>query len=184
MPSIEVFSYLNKNPISVDTDPRPVTPYGIAKIAAEKFFDAYFCNSSFFSTTIRLCSVASNGEHPSQLMSQLIASAFKNKQIRLNTGHSTNLIYIDDAVDLIISAALMAIEREYILTTEGVQNHIIASEFERISGLKLNAEYIDFMPGISDRCFISDIPKLNVEWARKNPLEEMINKLISHINYH
>jgi nucleoside-diphosphate-sugar epimerase len=176
--SIDVFSHLNKNPISVDTDPRPVTPYGIAKLTADKFFEAYFYNSAFSFATIRLCSVASGGEHPSKLISQLVASAFRDKKIRINTGHKTNLIYIDEAVDLMISAAITARERQYILASKGVENEIIASEFERVSGLKLNAEYIDLMPGRADRCFISDIPKLSAGWTRKSPFDEMVHKLI------
>ena len=104
----KVFSHLNQNPISSESEPRPISAYGIAKLAAEKFFDARFCQSVCPVVHLRLCSVASPGEHPTHLMSQLYASAYENRRITVNKGHLCTIIYIDEAVDMIINAALTA----------------------------------------------------------------------------
>ena len=176
--SIKIFSYLNENPISAFDKPCPSSPYGITKIAAENFFNAFFEKSPIEVTHLRLCSVASFGEHPSQLMSQLYHGAFNKLKIRINSNHTANIIYIEDAVDLIISAALSADLGQYILAPEGIMNQKIAVEFEKISGFNLDTEYIDFSPGVNDLEFISDIPKLKAIWTRTTSLEQMIQNII------
>lgn len=176
--SIKIFSHLNQNPISADTESRPVSPYGIAKVSAEKFFDAYFKDSAFPVIHLRLCSVASFGEHPSHLISQFYISAFGNKRITLNTGHIAHIIYIDEVVDLVINAALTADKQRYIITTSGETIDQITSKFEEISGHRINAKYIDLEPGRPDPIFISDIEDLQTEWIRCTSLESAIKKII------
>lgn len=176
--SIKIFSHLNQNPISAETEPYPVSPYGIAKVASEHFFDAHFHGSAFSVTHLRLCSVASFGEHVSHLMSQLYTSAFENRRITINTGHITYIIYIDEVVDLIINAALTADRQRYVVTTPGVITDEIASKFEQVSGHKITADHIDLEPGISDPVFASDIQKLRTDWTRCMSLEAMMGKII------
>lgn len=176
--SIKIFSFLNKNPITSKTEPRPSTPYGIAKAAAENFFDAFFSDSSIRVVHLRLCSVTSFGEHPSQLLTQLFNSAFDNTKIRINANHTSNIIYIDEAVDLIINAALNADQGQYIFAPDGMMNNKIASKFERISRRKLNAELIDFYPGMVDPKFVSDISKFRSSWSRITSLEQIIQNII------
>ncbi len=89
--SIKIFSHLNQNPIFSETAPRPLSPYGIVKVVAEHFFDAHFAYLPV--THLRLSAVASYGEHPAQLLSQMYASAFEGKTICLNTPHTTTLLY-------------------------------------------------------------------------------------------
>ncbi len=176
--SIKIFSHLNQNPISANTEPRPISPYGVAKFTAEKFFDAHFHESTFPVVHLRLCSVASLGENPSQLMSQLYASAFENRRIRINSGHTTYMIYIDEVVDLIINAALTADRPRYVVATSGESNDRIALKFEQISGCKINADYVNLTPGIPDPEFITDINKLRANWTRSVSLESMIKKIV------
>jgi nucleoside-diphosphate-sugar epimerase len=174
--SIRIFSRFNESPVSFESEPHPVSPYGIAKLAAEKFFPAYFIESRFPVVHLRLCSVASFGEHPSQLMSQLYASAFDNKKIALRVKPS-NIVYIDEAVDLMINAALTATESRYLVAAPARSNSDIASRFEAVSGRRLNADYQDSPRG-EDLSFVSDVPKLAAEWIRQTPLDDMIGKII------
>jgi nucleoside-diphosphate-sugar epimerase len=176
--STKVFSHLNANPISAETDPRPISPYGLAKLTAERFLEAYFYQSNFPVIHLRLCSVASYGEHPTQILSQLFYSAFENKAIKVNSSHTMNLLYIDEAVDLIINAALQADKLNYILATPSIAVDEIAARFEKISGKKLNAEHVDLIPGVTDPVFQSDIELLSASWIRKTALDSMIEKII------
>jgi nucleoside-diphosphate-sugar epimerase len=176
--SIKVYSQLNSNPISVATDPRPLTPYGLAKLTAERFLDAYFYPSKIPATHLRLCTVASCGEHPSQMLSQFFRSAFGNKAIKVNCGHTVSLLYIDEAVDIIINAALQADRSTYILAAPSMAVDHIARLFEDISGKKLNAEYVDLRPETTDPAFQSDIPLLHASWVRRTSLDSMIKKII------
>lgn len=176
--SIRIFSHLNNNPVSSDTEPFPIFPYGISKVTGEKFLDAYFSDSLFPVTHLRLCSVMSSGEHPSHLMSQLYSSAFRNKQITINTGHMAYLIYIDEAIDLIINATQTAERKRYLLTKPGIKIDKITTRFEKLSGRKIRGEYKDLEPGISDRIFVSDIARIQADWIRNVPLDKAIMKII------
>jgi len=175
--SIKIFSSLNQNPISADTEPYPLTPYGIAKLTAEKFFDAHFYKL-FPVIHLRLCSVASRGENPSQLMSQLRESAFENRYIQINHGHLVYLMDIDEAVDLIINAALKGEKRRYILTTEGRRVGDIVRKYEEVLGKKLNGQYVDLDPGVEDQIFISNIKELSDSWTRSTSVEAMVKKFV------
>jgi nucleoside-diphosphate-sugar epimerase len=176
--STKVFSQLNDNPISSDTDPRPASPYGLAKLTAERFLDTFFASSKIAVIHARLCSVASYGEHPSHLMTRLFKSCYEEAPIKINTGHSMNIEYIDEAIDLLINAALRSDKSKYLLTTPSIVVDEIAFRFEKISGRKLHAEYTDLNPGTSEPIFNSDIESLRDDWIRFTTFEQIIRKII------
>ena len=177
--TISIFSHLNNNPISAGNEPRPVTPYGIAKYTAEKFFDAYFSDSNLDVTHLRICSAASYGEHPSQLLTRLYQSALENQFMTVNADHAVSIIYIDELIDLIIRAAFIFKHPRYILAKPKIAVEEIASHFERICGKSLNAEYVDSHSGNNDPIFISDIDHFYTDWTRVYSVEEMIRRIIS-----
>ena len=178
--SIKVFGHLNNNPISEETDPRPTSPYGLAKLTAERFLDHLFFQSNCTVVHLRICSVASHGEHPSHLLNQLFTSCYENALIKINTGHTTNILNIDEAVDLIINAALQSHKSTYLLTSPSISIDDIAAKFENISGKKLNAEYIDLDSGIVDPVFDSNIELLSADWIRYTAIDSIIKKIIEH----
>ncbi|MCU0333305.1 MAG: NAD-dependent epimerase/dehydratase family protein, partial [Ignavibacteriaceae bacterium] len=102
--TIKIFSELNQNPISSVSTPEPLTPYGIAKVTAEKYFAAVFHKSITKVINLRLGSVSSYGEVPTQLLTQLFNSLFNKKKIIVNKGHVSNILYIDEVIDLIINS--------------------------------------------------------------------------------
>jgi hypothetical protein len=111
-------------------------------------------------------------------------SAFENRRIRINTGHIGYIIYIDEAVDIIINAALTADRWRYIIATPGKQNDRIALKFQAISRQRLRADYIDFTSGTPDLIFVSDIKKLRSDWTRVTPFESMIKKILDLYRQH
>lgn len=176
--SIKMYSYLNHSPVLNTTEAQPISPYGLMKFFSEKFFNAVFEDSTFRVSHLRLGSIASFGENPSQLITRLCDSAFNGKNIKININHKTHLMYIDDIVDLIINASLNGSGKIYNLISEGWMNEEIAKTFERISKKTLKADYIDFCPGQGNLIFISDIDKLKADWVCKTPLDLMISKII------
>jgi len=176
--TIKVFSELNQNPISNSSEPKPLTPYGIAKVTAEKYFDALFYKSSTKVINIRLGSVSSYGEVPSQLLTKLFNSIYNGKKITINKGHLSNILYIDEVIDLIINSALVGDKSTYLLVGEENLNDYISQRFEEIAQRKLNAEYVDLQPGIVDPIFISDLSKLQSTWVRSYSLDSLIEMII------
>ena len=152
-------------------------------MTAEKYFEALFHKSRTKVINLRLGSVSSYGEVPSQLLTQLFNSVFNKKKITVNKGHISNILHINETVDLIISSALVADEGNYLLVAEGNLNEYISQRFEAIAKEKLNAEYIDLNPGTEDSIFISDINKLKSTWTRSYSLDSLIEEIIkSNLN--
>jgi nucleoside-diphosphate-sugar epimerase len=176
--TIKIFSELNKNPISSSTIPRPITPYGISKVTAENYFRALFHKSSNKFLNLILGSISSYGEVPTQLMTQLFNSVFNKKKISINKGHITNILYIEEAVDLIINSISLSDKENYLLVGDGILNEDISQKFEEISQGKLNAEYLDLSPGIVDQIFISDRDMLKSSWTRSYSLDSTIEAII------
>ena len=127
---------------------------------------------------LRLGSVSSYGEVPSQLLTQLFNSIFNKKNIIVNKGHISNILYIDEVIDLIISSALLNDNKNYLVVGEGYLNEYISQRFEEIAQRKLNAEFVDLFPGTIDQIFISDRAKLQSSWTRSFSLESLIDMVI------
>jgi len=176
--TIKIFSELNQNPISSSADPNPLSPYGIAKVSAEKYFDAFFYKTKTRVVHLRLGSVSAFGEVPSQLLTQIFNSIFHKKRITVNKGHNSNLLYIDEVVDLIINSALLDAKKNYIVVGKEYLNEYISHRFEEIAKGMLNAEFVDLFPGMVDQVFISDIDKLKSSWTRSYSLDSMIELII------
>lgn len=176
--TIKIFSELNQNPISSSADPNPLSPYGIAKVSAEKYFDAFFYKTKTRVVHLRLGSVSAFGEVPSQLLTQLFNSIFHKKRITVNKGHTSNLLHIDEVVDLIINSALLEAKKNYIVVGKEYLNEYISQRFEEIAKGKMNAEYVDLYPDMVDPIFISDRNKLQSTWTRSYSLDSMIEMII------
>lgn len=176
--TIKIFSELNENPVSSLTVPKPLTPYGIAKVTAENYFNSLFHKSTTRVVNLRLGSVAAFGEVPTQLLTQLFNSAFNNKKIKVNKGHISNILYIDEVVDLIINSALIDNKDEYLVVGDGKLNEDIAKRFEQISKKNLNAVYENLNPETSDQIFILDRDKLKSNWTRLFSLDSIIEMII------
>jgi len=176
--SINIFSHLNQGPVNARTEPRPASPYGIAKFAAEKFFDARFSGGRTSVTHLRLCSVCSYGEHPSQLVSRLAASTFQRKSFTLHTGHRVSLMYIDEAIDTLINAALTAISGPHLAVTPSQTVEEVASLFQSLSGLPLHVERRDLTPNIQEIEYASDLDRLRAPWVRVTPLAQALTLIM------
>jgi len=176
--SIRVFGTRNRNPISRDTEPRPSTPYGIAKLAGEAFFGAYFPAATTV-THVRLGSVCSHGEHPTQLITQLVASSEDGARIKVNTGHDATLLYIDEAVDLLIEVIRRRPGGRHLLVAPPRPITEIAALVERITGRTLQADHVDLAPGTVDPEFVSDLESFHTDWTRRVGLEEAIRKMLA-----
>ena len=180
--TIKIFSELNENPISSTSIPKPITPYGISKVTTENYFRALFHKSSTKFLNLRLGSISSYGEVPTQLLTQLYNSVFNKKKILINKGHITNILYIEEAVDLIINSTLLDNKENYLLVGDGILNENISKRFEEISLGKLNAEYKNLNPDMIDPIFISDVEKLKSDWTRSYQLDSIIEMIIK-LNY-
>jgi nucleoside-diphosphate-sugar epimerase len=176
--TIKIFSELNQNPVTSVSIPEPLTPYGIAKVTAEKYFTAVFHKSMTEVIHLRLGSVSSYGEVPTQLLTQLFNSIFTKKKIIINKGHISNILYIGEVIDLIINSALLDEKENYLVVGDSYLNEFISKRFEEIAKGKLNAEYVDLYPSTVDSIFISDRDKLKSSWTRSYSLDSMIELII------
>ena len=147
-------------------------------MTAENYFNALFNGSLIKVINIRLGSVSSYGEAPSQLLTQLYNSTFNKKKIKINKGHFSNILYINEAIDLIINSALLGNEDNYMVVGEGNLNEHISHRFEEIAKGKLTAEYVDLNPGTIDPTFVSDRNKLQSTWTRSYSLDSLIELII------
>jgi hypothetical protein len=115
---------------------------------------------------------------PTQLLTQLFNSIFTKKKIVVNKGHISNILYIDEVIDLIINSALLDDKENYVVVGDAYLNEFISHRFEKMAKGKLNAEYIDLYPGSIDSIFISDRDKLKSSWTRSYSLDSMIELII------
>ena len=127
---------------------------------------------------LRLGSVSSYGEVPTQLLTQLFNSIFTKKKITVNKGHISNILYIDEVIDLLINSALLDDKENYLVVGDAYLNEYISQRFEEIAKGTLNAELVDLYPGTVDTIFISDRDKLKSSWTRSYSLDSMIELII------
>ncbi|XUL86459.1 NAD-dependent epimerase/dehydratase family protein [Streptomyces galilaeus] len=88
--------------------PRPVSPYGVTKLAAEQLCETYRTVFGVPAVSLRLFSVYGPGQRPDMAFARLVAAACAHRPFPLygDGGQSRDFTYVEDVVTAMRAAAL------------------------------------------------------------------------------
>ena len=143
-------------------DTKPISPYGITKLAAENLLFALTSSNNLDFTILRYFSVYGPGQRPDMAIQRFLTAIKMGQEINI-TGDGTqkrDITYVQDVVEATISASSL-IERKQIFNISGGKqftlNQIIDECFN-VSGLKSKINYVDRPIGDQEETF-GDISK-------------------------
>jgi nucleoside-diphosphate-sugar epimerase len=105
--SSSVYGDAESYPTAETVRPRPVSPYGVTKLAAEHLCELYRANFSTPTVSLRLFTVYGPGQRPDMAFSRLIETALRTEPFPLyGDGHQTrDFTYVGDVVEALRAAA-------------------------------------------------------------------------------
>ena len=94
-------------PFVESTRPEPRTPYGASKLAAEEFALLYARSFGVAVTVVRLAMVVGPGQPSDRMLPQLVSALRRGDRLAMgDRRQARDVLYVDDAVDGIVRAAL------------------------------------------------------------------------------
>ena len=143
-------------------DTKPISPYGITKLAAENLLFALTSSNNLDFTILRYFSVYGPGQRPDMAIQKFLTAIKTGQEINI-TGDGTqkrDITYVQDVVKATISASSLNEKKQIFNISGGKQftlNQIIDECFN-VSGLKSKINYVDRPIGDQEETF-GDISK-------------------------
>ena len=143
-------------------DTKPISPYGITKLAAENLLFALTNSNNLDFTILRYFSVYGPGQRPDMAIQKFLTAIKMGQEINI-TGDGTqkrDITYVQDVVEATISASSLTEKKQIFNISGGKQftlNQIIDECFN-VSGLKSKINYVDRPIGDQEETF-GDISK-------------------------
>ncbi len=143
-------------------DTKPISPYGITKLAAENLLFALTNSNNLDFTILRYFSVYGPGQRPDMAIQKFLTAIKMGQEINI-TGDGTqkrDITYVQDVVEATISASSLTEKKQIFNISGGKQftlNQIIDECFN-VSGRKSKINYIDRPIGDQEETF-GDISK-------------------------
>jgi nucleoside-diphosphate-sugar epimerase len=108
--SSSVYGNAESYPTAESVAPRPVSPYGVTKLAAEHLCELYRTNFGIPTASLRLFTVYGPGQRPDMAFSRLIGAALGGDGFSLfGDGHQTrDFTYVGDVVEALCAVAACA----------------------------------------------------------------------------
>ena len=105
--SSSIYGDAEKFPTLESALPRPVSPYGVTKLAAEHLMTLYASQFGLPTVSLRYFTVFGPRQRPDMAFNRFISSALKSKEIEVygDGNQSRDFTYIDDIVEANILAA-------------------------------------------------------------------------------
>ena len=143
-------------------DTKPISPYGITKLAAENLLFALTSSNNLDFTILRYFSVYGPGQRPDMAIQRFLTAIKMGQEINI-TGDGTqkrDITYVQDVVEATISASSLTEKKQIFNISGGKQftlNQIIDECFN-VSGLKSKINYVDRPIGDQEETY-GDISK-------------------------
>jgi nucleoside-diphosphate-sugar epimerase len=149
--SSSVYGEAERHPTPEDVTPRPVSPYGVTKLAAEGLLTAYAANFGLASVALRYFTVYGPGQRPDMAFHRFIRAALTGGVVEVfGDGEQTrDVTFVDDAVDATIAAASVQALAGPVNVGGGAQVAVneVLDAIERLTGRELRVERRDAAPG-------------------------------------
>ena len=131
--------------------PRPVSPYGMTKLAAENLAFVYMHNFDIEVTSLRYFTVYGPRQRPDMAFTRFMAALIENQEIGIfGDGEQTReFTYVSDAVDGTVKAATADVAGQIINLGGGsrVTVNRVLDTLEDISRIKARRQYLPVAPG-------------------------------------
>lgn len=113
-------------PMKVDDATKPITAYGITKLAQTLFAKYFFAYRRLPIVTLRLFSVYGPFEEPGRLIYDIMIALVKKKGLKLSSPHPRrDFIYVDDVIGAIQKATeITGIEGEVFNIGSGIEHSV------------------------------------------------------------
>jgi len=138
-------------PTKESTLPRPVSPYGMTKLAAEHLAFVYMRNFNVPATALRYFTVYGPRQRPDMAFHRFMDALVENREIEIfGDGEQTReFTYVSDAVDGTVKAASADVVGQVINLGGGsrVTVNRVIDTLEEISGIEARRRYLPAAPG-------------------------------------
>jgi len=138
-------------PTKESTLPRPVSPYGMTKLAAEHLAFVYMRNFNVPATALRYFTVYGPRQRPDMAFHRFMDALVENREIEIfGDGEQTReFTYVSDAVDGTVKAASADVVGQVINLGGGsrVTVNRVIDTLEEISGIEARRKYLPAAPG-------------------------------------
>jgi nucleoside-diphosphate-sugar epimerase len=149
--SSSVYGNAEVFPTKESTLPRPISPYGMTKLAAEHLAFVYMRNFSVPATALRYFTVYGPRQRPDMAFHRFMDALVGNREIEIfGDGEQTReFTYVSDAVDGTVKAASADVVGQVINLGGGsrVTVNRVIDTLEEISGIKAHRKHLPAAPG-------------------------------------
>ncbi len=144
--SSSVYGHTGKLPMHEDDLPRPLSPYGVTKLAAEHLCNLYYQNFAVPAVSLRYFTVYGPAQRPDMAFHRFIKAINEDEQIVIyGSGEQTrDFTYIDDIITANLSAALSPNAAGRVYNIGGgsrISVNGVLSILKKLSGKKLSIKY-------------------------------------------
>jgi UDP-glucuronate 4-epimerase len=173
--SSSIYGAAERYPTPEDTPPRPLSPYGITKLACEHLAEAYGREFGLDCVVLRYFNAFGPRQRPDMAFTRIVSALAEGKTFELygDGDQSRGWTYVSDVVDATM-AAMVDGRGTYNVggAIEASMNESIAL-LERISGRALDVRRLASVPG-DQRRTNADTTRIRseLEWGPKVSLEE------------
>jgi nucleoside-diphosphate-sugar epimerase len=141
--SSSVYGNAPSYPTSENDLPRPYSPYGVTKLAAEHLCNLYSANWSLSTVSLRYFTVYGPRQRPDMAINQLFNCVLGGKPFPLyGSGEQVrDFTYVSDVVDATVAAAEAALEPGTVINVTGgtsASMREIISIVEELTGMRLS----------------------------------------------
>lgn len=159
--------------------PRPVSPYGVTKLAAEHLVSLYGTNFGVPTISLRYFTVYGPGQRPDMAFTRFVQSAVSERRIRIfGTGEQIrDFTFVDDIVEAnLLAAEATAVDPGEVVNISGGSNTSVNEVLRILDGLAdhpLDVQYVERAQGDVFRTGgSSDRAKELLGWESRVTIEE------------
>lgn len=166
-----------------ETDrPRPLSPYGVTKLAAEHLCSLYASNFGVPTVSLRYFTVYGPGQRPDMAFTRFVKAAVTSGRIEIygDGNQVRDFTYVSDIVSANLQAAFAPTTSGVVYNVAGGSNvsvNEVLQMLTRISGTELNVEYVGAVAGDVRRT-AGSIERISrdLQWRPEVGLEEGLTR--------
>ena len=150
--SSSIYGQAESYPTDEATTPRPFSPYGVTKLAAEHLCSAYFENFGVATSSLRYFTVYGPRQRPDMAFTRFLTALHKGDEISIyGDGHqSRDFTYVDDIVSGLVAASVREEAIGGIFNLGGgsqVEVREILEMMEEITGKEARLQFLEAQAG-------------------------------------